>query len=106
MVFGMSSSIDSRASTSTDGHLSNCRTIFSRKDESVWEDSASEDEDDDDEGDDEEDEDEMDIDEGEEEAEEVVIDKDEIEARRKEKAKVTYPLPNPFNPNLTAPFAA
>lgn len=66
----------------------NYRTIFSRKDETIWED--SEDDDDDDEDDDEDDEDEMDIDEEEEETEKIIIDKDEIEARRKEKAKVTY----------------
>lgn len=76
-----------------------CRTIFSRKDETVWED--SEDEDDDDEDDDEDDEDEMDIDEEEEEEEEkAVIDKDEIEARRKEKAKVSTHHQT-FDPNLT-----
>lgn len=75
-----------------------CRTIFSRKDETVWED--SEDEDDDDEDDDEDDEDEMDIDEEEEEEEKAVIDKDEIEARRKEKAKVSTHHQT-FDPNLT-----
>lgn len=72
-----------------DGDILNGRTIFSRKDETIWEDSASEDEDEDedDEDDEDEDEDEMDIDE--EEAEKIVLDEEEIEARRKEKAKVS-----------------
>lgn len=79
----------SRPFPSADGHSLGCRTIFSRKDETVWEDSESEDEDEDeDDEDDDDDEDEMDIDEEEEEVEKAVIHKDEIETRRKEKAKV------------------
>lgn len=77
----------------------NSRTIFSRKDETVWEDSEDEDEDDDEE-DDEEDEDEMDVDD-EGEAEKMVIDEEEIEARRKEKAKVRYSQAPAGRPSLT-----
>ncbi|KAH0613565.1 uncharacterized protein H6S33_005451 [Morchella sextelata] len=69
------------------GKLDGVRTIFSRKDETVWEDSEDEDEDDDEDDDeDEEDEDEMDVDD-EGEAEKIVIGDEEIEARRKEKVK-------------------
>jgi len=66
------------------GKLDGVRTIFSRKDETMWE--ESEDEDEDDEDDEDEDQDEEDE---EEEEEKMQIDEAEIELRRKEKALVS-----------------
>lgn len=76
------------------GKLDGVKTIFSRKDETLWEESDS---DDDDEGDEDgegedDDDDEMDVDEGEE-PEKMQIDQQEIDLRRKEKAKVNPPFP-------------